>query len=56
MELFSIRIQRTFQLVSTYIYCVCSKTYTHNMVVFFIVYYHSCTASSYCIVRLEMGI
>ena len=39
-----------------YIYCVCSKTYTHNMVVFFIVYYHSCTASSYCIVRLEMGI
>ena len=25
------------------------------MVVFFIVYYHSCTASSYCIVRLEMG-
>ena len=38
------------------IYCVCSKTYTHNMVVFFIVYYHSCTASSYCIVRLEMGI
>ena len=32
------------------------KQYLFSDFIFFIVYYHSCTASSYCIVRLEMGI
>ena len=35
-----------------YIYCICNKTYTCNMVVLFIIYYDSCTASYCCVMYL----